>query len=304
MSVDALTDSSDSFSESSMNEEDVLGCDLSEKFFSKKEAPSKVSAAFLHKNFEKLFSQPKSIALVHAYFPSLKTDKSSSLPDDFHLDLHSFSRSRYYDLKRPELDRGEIGFINGILTDFHEAEQHATYLSSLTQGHNIHGVYKTSRPLNLELFESFSGLNTSPVFLLQNQWRSFFSQHPDLKYLQICHSQGALHVKHALIGLEEEERKKLIIVAIAPQVLIPSSLCYSADNYVSRHDFIPFLCSKECKEGSSNKVHILHPAPKSPMWDHDFESPTYRESLKIHIENYMKHPEGFANKSLSPILHA
>ncbi len=210
---------------------------------------------------------------------------------DLNLDEFSITPSKCYDLERPELERGEIGFINGILTEYREAEQHAFFLSSLAKGRNIHGVYKARRPLHLELLESFSPLDTPPVFLLQNQWRCFFSAHPDLKYLQICHSQGALHVKKALMGLTDEERNKIIVVAIAPQELIPKNLCYKADHYLSSGDFIPFLRTKESEESLAN-VHIRAPGKKAHLLDHDFESFSYREALRFHIESYMEHPEG------------
>jgi hypothetical protein len=245
-------------------------------------SPCFCNSSLLSRLFKILFVKPKS----KENCPSQKHSY------DFNLENLSLSMSKNYDLKKPELEKGEIGFINGILTDFQEAETHAFFLSSLAKGHNIHGVFKARRPLNLELFESLSPFDSPPALLLQKQWKKFFSQNPDLKYLQICHSQGALHVQKALMGLTEEERKRIVVVAIAPQVIISKRLCYTADNYLSTHDFIPFLNINGREKDLVEEIHIRNPDKKAPLWDHDFESATYREALKFHIEKYMKNPLG------------
>jgi hypothetical protein len=179
-----------------------------------------------------------------------------------------------------------------MLTEYVDAKQHAQFLSALADHHNIHGVFKANRPLHLELLESISSFDTPPVLLLQNQWRAFFLRQPDCKYLQICHSQGVLHVKKALEGLTAEERKKIIVVAIAPQVTIPNDLCYKVDHYLSTRDFVPYLQGNPVENSLSQDVHIRAPEKKAPLWDHDFESPSYLEALRFHIENYIEHPTG------------
>ena len=61
----------------------------------------------------------------------------------------------------------------------------------------------------------------------------------DAKYLQLCHSQGAIHVKNALLESAKEIQNRVIVVAISPACDYFKSLCFDSFNYASNRDVIP-----------------------------------------------------------------
>lgn len=105
-----------------------------------------------------------------------------------------------------------IGFINGVNTTLDAAKGIAGYLSELTGGYNIKGVYNATHGWHNDLKESYKGLNftaTRPVRLLHVTWNKFFTEADnDATFLQICHSQGVIHTRNALISFDPEKRKK------------------------------------------------------------------------------------------------
>jgi hypothetical protein len=126
-----------------------------------------------------------------------------------------------------------------------------------------------------------------PVQHLKNQWADFIATHgPDAKFLQICHSSGAIHVKNALLSSPKAVQQRIIVLAIAPGAIIPNKLCFHSYNYISRHDFVTHL-DIAGKIMYGNELHILEPHPDADLWDHDFLSPTFERTLKFHIQNYI-----------------
>jgi RHS repeat-associated protein len=208
--------------------------------------------------------------------------------------LFSFAEgwSTPFRLKTEEVPHGMIGFINGIETPRLSAYEHASFLSKLGQGVNIHGVYNATHGLLSDLGESvlsLMGISSSrPVNLLRQQWRGFFDREKKNPFLQICHSQGALHVYNALQGMTPEERDRIIVVTVAPAKYITRKYCLQATNYASKRDFVPWIDVKGRRNCQQGELVVLEPHKDAPLIDHSFESPTYTESINIEMKKYIK----------------
>lgn len=207
-----------------------------------------------------------------------------------------------------DLQNGAIGFINGIQNSRPDVLESAHYLSQYAQGAKINGIYNASN-LSGPIAKSLTGMSnkllsfgtdvaecisghvgiyTPPVKLLKNQWARFILTHgSEARFLQICHSGGAGHVKNALITSSESVRQRIIVLAINPSVIIPKSLCFQSDNYMSRRDFVTHLdIIGRLKHG--NELHILEPHPKAKYWDHSFASPTFHQTINRHLKEYIE----------------
>jgi RHS repeat-associated protein len=207
-----------------------------------------------------------------------------------------------------DLQNGAIGFINGINNTRSEFIESAYNLSQYAHNAKIYGIYNAknfSGSIGKKLTGAFNsivsigtdiaecglgriGLHTPPVQLLKNQWAHFAMTYgPDAKFLQICHSGGADHVKNALISSSEATRQRIIVLAINPSVIIPRKLCFQSHNYMSRRDFVTSLdIIGRLRYG--NELHILEPHPNAKFWDHEFASPTFTGTIKRHIKDYIE----------------
>ena len=202
-----------------------------------------------------------------------------------------------------------IGGINGINTTQTEAESHANYLRGIAQN-SVDWVYNRTNRIDYDILEVFllnyAGLSPNTARDLKEQWTSFHEENkdrPQVKYLQFCHSQGAIHVRNALADLPEEIRKRVIVVAIAPAAVVPDEICYRSFNYASKRDLIPkgelvftgFIDPNECGSsermkkvmGYQDQLIMLDPHPDAGIFDHDFQSPTYKEHIKNRIDEYL-----------------
>ena len=138
-----------------------------------------------------------------------------------------------------------IGFINGIWNDAKGSRESAEYLSKLAGGYNIHAVYNATHGTCVDLNECKIGLNyiaTEPVRQLHKMWNSFFEKSSaNAKFLMICHSQGAIHVRNALLDYPPELRERILVVAIAPAAYIYQETCAKVIHYRAEwwRDFVP-----------------------------------------------------------------
>ncbi len=185
-----------------------------------------------------------------------------------------------------------IGFINGIWNNFKGSKESAEYVSRLAGGYNIHAVYNATHG-NMDLPECMMGLNyiaTEPVRQLHKMWNSFFEKSSEnAKFLMICHSQGAIHVRNALLDYPPELRERILVVAIAPAAYIYKETCAQVIHYRAEcwRDFIPRIDRLGARrEGDS--VITLNSHIDAPFFDHEFMSPTYKASIRQHIANYIQ----------------
>ena len=203
---------------------------------------------------------------------------------------NGFTRSSPFQVGSFDLPNGAIGFINGINNTQDQFLGSAGQLSQYAQGTKIYGIYNRTNSIPVDILEcalGHIGFHAPPVQFLKNKWNHLIATHgPHAKFLEICHSGGADHLKNALLTSPESVRQRIIALAIAPSVIIPKWLCYKADNYISRRDFVTHLdVLGKIKYGS--ELHILEPHPNANFWDHEFLSPTFDRPLKDHIRDYI-----------------
>ncbi len=219
---------------------------------------------------------------------------------DYHsLDSHiqdCYDNSTYYDLGEnglPHLpnDLG-IGFINGVWNGLKSFKNSSQYSSRLSGNYNIHAVYNATHGTGIDILECGLGLNyiaTGPVRQLHKMWNTFFEKSSaTAKFLMICHSQGAIHVRNALLDYPSELRNRILVVAIAPGAYIYQESCARVFHYRAQayRDFIPRL-DRSGVERERDSIFTLDSHSSAPAFDHEFMSPTYQERLRHHITNYM-----------------
>lgn len=215
-----------------------------------------------------------------------------------------------FHIEGKQLSKGAIGGINGMGNSFEDAHASADYFHKLAGNHQIEWVFNNSNSLAVDVLEAslrnFHGAPSKPEELLKANWIKFHEQHkndPSAKYLQYCHSQGAIYVKNALLNLPQEIRDRMIIVAIAPATVIPKRLCHDSFNYASKSDPIPLLeasmyVSSDIdfireelgaeKKKLLNEIIWLDPHPDAHKIDHNLNSPTFMKIIKDHIAQYLE----------------
>jgi len=185
-----------------------------------------------------------------------------------------------------------IGFINGIWNNLKGSKEGAEYVSRLSGGYNVHAVYNATHG-NMDLPECLMGLNyiaTEPVRQLHKMWNSFFDKSSaNAKFLMICHSQGAIHVRNALLDYPPELRERILVVAIAPAAYIYRETCADVFHYRAEwwRDLVPrfdIFGSARAKD----TIVTLTSDPNASALDHEFMSPTYQAKLRQHITNYIQ----------------
>jgi hypothetical protein len=205
----------------------------------------------------------------------------------------------------------QIGGINGMNVSLEEAKGHAEYLKGFTPELAIDWVHNCSHTSLIDALEiplNYLGCSPNTVELLQKNWGEFHDENrdrPHARYLQFCHSQGAIHTLNAIAATPEEIRARLMIVAIAPADVIPREVCYSVQNIGSKKDVVPngrlaFLSffdpgevgnSKLVEMALENRQQLVSlPVHPEVGWglDHGFQSPTFEERIRSIIEEYLQ----------------
>lgn len=205
-----------------------------------------------------------------------------------------------------------IGFMNGINTPFKGTEEgNAAYLKQFAGEHSIDWTYnRTNAPWNDvgEVFAlNYFGCSPKTAKLAIANWTEFHERNkdnPQAKYLQFCHSQGAIHIRNGLEQAPQEIRDRVIVVAIAPGAIITPDLCFQSFNYASKRDVVPYgelvfasgLDPNECgiskvtQDVLERRQHLilLDPHPEAPLFDHDFQSKTFADIIDDHMRKYLK----------------
>lgn len=232
--------------------------------------------------------------LIHFDAFGLYQERTFSMPiyyyDDYDRLFFDRQISQWYRVDLPKYEGMGISLINGIDNNFSELTTHVNYLKDLG-AENMYMVYNPTHWVHNDLFEcflGFMGFTTPPVRQLQEQWDHFFSHNDsDAVFLQICHSQGALHVKNALLDYPEELRKRIIVVAIAPAAYIHPDLCHKVYHYraAAHRDLIPRI-DRSGMKGIEDTIYDLPSLAGSSLHDHNFSSPTYAQVLQERINDY------------------
>ena len=146
------------------------------------------------------------------------------------------------------------------------------------------------KPWITNVLETIGKGMIDPDLLLLENWTEFHKQNvdrPHAKYLQFCHSQGAIQMKNALMHAPKEIRDRVIVVAIAPAAVVSKELCYQSYNYASKKDIVPFgelafagaLSTNEYSTSPvlemamehHEELIILEPHPDATEMDHNFQ---------------------------------
>ena len=135
------------------------------------------------------------------------------------------------------------------------------------------------------------GIITIPVLSILYTCSRFFALNNKDDILLICHSQGALHLKNALLRMPQQWRDRINVMSISGASMIGEEMCKSAVNYVSEGDLVPFFAPERLIPTifRPNNLHVLKRAPNSPRNDHDFQSPTFSKKIKYHVEEFLTH---------------
>lgn len=209
--------------------------------------------------------------------------------------------SRSFDLGRPELAKGGIGWINGIKNLFSDSTQSAELLSSYAGGANVHSVYNAHTGFIKDNVRVLLGMHdssmTRAVLEIHETWSTFFAKAgPNERFLQFCHSGGATQCDLALKSYPPELRKRIVIIAIAPATYISRQLCHRVVHYVSKRDLVPMV-DRSGKAQFGDTVVVLDPHPDVPRLakftyqDHGINSPTYQAVIKQEIQKFIKESE-------------
>ncbi len=186
-----------------------------------------------------------------------------------------------------------IVFMNGIWNDFKSARESAFYLSNLAGGYNIHGVHNATHGKIADLRECGLGLQhraTDPVRQLHKMWDNFFeNSSPNAKLLMICHSQGAIHTRNALLTYPPHLRERIFVLAVAPGAYIHKETCGGVIHYRTKkwyRDIVPRFDRRGAKRERDTIVG-LDSHPDAAFFDHEFQSPTYQRHIRKHLLNYI-----------------
>lgn len=205
-----------------------------------------------------------------------------------------------------------IGWINGVANSFDDFKTSGHYIQKLAGGSLVSGIYNHSHTIVIDLLEAAClnhGFGFSPVTakLLQKEWQDFHEYNidrPNAKALQICHSQGAIHVKNALQNCPLEIQDRVIVIAIAPGAIVPDKLCFKAYNYASEKDIVykfepsrPTLLPGVIDDvliprfgepilPARDELILLPSHPDSKGIDHEFQSLTFRPIIEKVLEHY------------------
>ena len=104
----------------------------------------------------------------------------------------------------------------------------------------------------------------------------------------ICHSQGAIHVRNALLDYPPELRERILVVAIAPAAYIYQQTCAKVIHYRAEwwRDLVPRFDIFGAARAKDTIV-TLTSHPSAGAFDHEFMSPTYEKKLGEHIASYI-----------------
>ncbi|HEV8052827.1 MAG TPA: DUF687 family protein, partial [Parachlamydiaceae bacterium] len=158
----------------------------------------------------------------------------------------------------------------------------------IIKGVHLYGVYNAAHGLFADLRESWYGwwgYNTQPARKVMKMWNKFFLNNPQGKFLMFCHSQGAIHIKHALSVYPEDLRKQIEVVAIAPGVYINPKHCGRVVHYASKSDFI----HRFDRKARCNVIDLTaHSKASYILPDHSFQSPTFKACIRRNLEDFIK----------------
>jgi hypothetical protein len=175
-----------------------------------------------------------------------------------------------------------------MMTSYQVAVDNSRMISAM--GHvEVHGVWNATHGFWVDFRECFIGLYgycaTESVRLIQQEWDDFFEKAGLDEFLyMICHSQGVIQVRNSLMDYNEELRKRIIVLAIAPAAYIDEELCGHITHLVSDLDPITYIDWRGRVRCANTIIHVDR-HPSAPLFfDHAFRSLSYRQHMKDWID--------------------
>jgi hypothetical protein len=205
------------------------------------------------------------------------------------LETNATTPSHAFHLQRRELPYGQIGLHNGIQTTLERARSNALCISdNAAQGYNLHCTYGATIGILGDLSSAFLSHResiTPPVLQLLEQWRDFFETHDEGRLLQLCHSRGTIEVNNALNYLSEDQKKRLLVITIAPVCFITGAQAHKVLNLFIALDPVVQTATNRHILGTANAVELsLHTNALDP---HNIQGSSYIDKLKELIGLYI-----------------
>ena len=105
----------------------------------------------------------------------------------------------------------------------------------------------------------------------------------------VCHSQGAIHVRNALLDYAPELRERIIVVAIAPGAYMYQETCAQVTHFRNAsgwRDFVPRIDREGAARSKETIVDLVSHSDAS-WFDHSFQSLTYFDSLSRRVNHFL-----------------
>lgn len=202
------------------------------------------------------------------------------------------NRSRIYEFGEANKQNSRVSFcfINGVFNSFDGAQESAELISNAAGGAYVRGVYNCSNGV-LDLVECAMGLlriDTDPVAKLHQLWDEEFARlGKDGIIAQLCHSQGAIHVRNALETYDPIKRMRIHVLAVAPAAYISREICGSVTHLVSNWDFVPLVDYFGRKINADTIVKLDRHFGEC-YFDHFFNSQTYNARILEFLDDVTK----------------
>ncbi len=200
-----------------------------------------------------------------------------------------YPSSHNYDLGCPEPEGGGIGFTNGIKNNGPESKGHSKHVHDLAGGVNVRGTCNETHGIVVDLIECVMGLwgvTTDPVKRLHEKWDRALADGGT--FLEVCTSQGTIHVRNALLTYSEEKRQQILVLAIAPAAYIVPGTCRQVYHYRNKNPFrdpIPYIDRKGARIARGT-IREVDSHPDAPWFDHTVQSPTWDDITGPHLKIY------------------
>jgi hypothetical protein len=209
-------------------------------------------------------------------------------------ETHVRTCSQTYHLGRKEPEHARMGYVNGMTTNYDNARNDALRLSTNVLNEcNIYGVHAATSNDAItdtsEMLLQMSGTLTTPVRLIHETWNNFFKNAgSEQRFLQFCHSKGAMHVRKALESLSDDNlRKRIVVFAVAPVILMPEGI--EAYHYIIPNDPVPYMLTSaipEMKKRIENQESGIFILPNQDH-PHDLHGPSYQERIRQDIKKFL-----------------
>ena len=198
--------------------------------------------------------------------------------------------SRAYTIEGKKSDKFRLSFMNGMDNLFEDFMKSAKLVSKLSGGCEVKGVYNATFGKVRDGISAGLGLyfgkKTEPARIQYEEWKAHF-RHSRAFVIHTCHSKGAIDTKLALDKLDYKDRMRVLILAVAPAEHIPEDLCLFIVNLESS-DFVPYVDTlKACRLSTGRTLH-LDRHPDEPLFDHSFDSQTYRPEIEEYLDLFKR----------------